>query len=195
MSRCETCQGALNPWAKRFCSVVCRGAALACPETERFWRYVNKSGPIAREGLSPCWLWTAAVTTSGYGVIGRMGGKGRGNVRAHRLSYCIAHGLDESMLGKQMVLHACDNRQCVNPDHLSLGDVRKNAREMVERGRNFTMPGTACRKAKLTEALVAQIRDEHARGVAGYRTLAKRYGVDRKIIQRIVRRIDWQHVA
>lgn len=161
---------------------------------ERFWLHVDKNGPIVRPELSACWVWLSALNDSGYGVLGR-GGSASGNVRAHRLSYCIAHGLEEPDLGKQMVLHACDNRLCVNPEHLSLGDVRKNAQEMVERGRNFTMPGVSCRKAKLTDELVAQIRAEHAAGVAGYRNLAKKYGVDRKIIQRIVRRIDWKHVA
>lgn len=33
------------------------------------------------------------------------------------------------------VLHKCDNRLCVNPDHLYLGTVRQNAKDKLDRGR------------------------------------------------------------
>lgn len=172
----------------------CRNNERAIPERVRFWRHVNKSGPVVREGLTPCWLWTAALTSSGYGVIGRSG-TGRGNIRAHRLSYCIANDLDESDLGSLLVMHACDNRICVNPEHLSLGTVRDNSRDMVERGRQCLRRGMANKWAKLTEDQVRAIRAEYVPGVFGQKRLARRYGVDSRIIARILKRADWAHVA
>jgi len=36
---------------------------------------------------------------------------------------------------EQHVLHRCDNRLCVNPDHLYLGSVRQNTKDKLDRGR------------------------------------------------------------
>jgi hypothetical protein len=52
---------------------------------------------------------------------------------AHRASYLMFKG--RIPRGK-LVLHSCDNRKCVNPDHLSIGTYKENARQMVSRGRD-----------------------------------------------------------
>jgi len=71
-----------------------------------------------------------ALTAAGYGRV-----KIRGKAKmAHRAVYEHVHG--EVLSPKVFVLHACDNPRCCNPAHLSLGDARLNAREMVVRGRD-----------------------------------------------------------
>ena len=75
-------------------------------------------------------MWTGATSTSGYGVL-QKGRRGEGLARAHRLSYEIHHG--EIPEGK-LILHSCDNKRCVNPDHLSVGDHSRNIKEAWERG-------------------------------------------------------------
>jgi hypothetical protein len=88
---------------------------------ERFWSKVSKV-----EG--GCWEWTACLHPSGYGLFGI----GRRPRRAHRLSFEWANGpIPEG----QLVLHDCDNRKCVNPAHLHLGDEKMNADECWSRGR------------------------------------------------------------
>ena len=83
----------------------------------------------AERGSDECWNWTAANDGHGYGVF-KLNNR---NIKAHRIACVIATG--EQIPESMCVLHACDNRSCVNPRHLSVGDKKKNAREMVERGR------------------------------------------------------------
>jgi hypothetical protein len=92
--------------------------------TDRLWAKVRK-GPS-------CWEWTGALR-NGYGAIGR-GGRKDGVEYAHRLTYQWAHN---TAIPKGMdILHACDNRKCVNPAHLSVGTRQANVDDMMAKGRH-----------------------------------------------------------
>lgn len=89
------------------------------PTTEdRFWAKVAKG-----DGPDACWMWTAAVQTTGYGAFGlpSTDGSPRRVVLAHRYAYELANGTIEE--GAQLD-HLCPNALCVNPDHLTLGAKR-----------------------------------------------------------------------
>lgn len=78
---------------------------------DRFWRLVDKNGPIF-ESLGPCWVWLAAHSvTGGYGTV-TIDGK---SYRAHRISWELLRGSIPSGL---VLDHLCRNVRCVNPDHL-----------------------------------------------------------------------------
>lgn len=87
-----------------------------------FWRRVIKG-----ENENSCWLWVGC-TVGGYGkmiVDGKF-------VGAHRFSYVLRFG---DISRDLCVLHVCDNRLCVNPSHLFLGDRKDNNKDMAKKGR------------------------------------------------------------
>lgn len=162
----------------------------SAPQTlaERFWSKVNKNGPTLREGLGPCWLWTAATNEHGYGVMRPAGRRSGPTAKAHRVSAELA-GLD---IDGKNVLHACDNPPCVNPAHLRVGDQRENVRDAMSRDRHVR--GSRNGVAKLTEADIPEIRRRAAAGET-QNSIAARFGVTQMSISRIATGKGWRHVA
>ena len=134
----------------------------------RFWAKVCKS--------DGCWTWTASCTKAGYGQIRRKGGV----FYAHRLVYELAHGPIPPGL---FVLHSCDNRRCVNPDHLSIGTAQDNTQDMMVKSRGrFPGPiesakGERHGMAKLTWQKVSEIRRRFQVGGITQVELGDEYGV------------------
>ena len=140
-----------------------------------------------------CWLWTAARTSQGYGLI--IDGKRR--LQAHRVSYELQKG---SIPKKMVVRHKCDKPLCVNPAHLELGTRGDNVRDRD--GRNRTARGSRSGKAVLNEPQARAIkhfllrhppRVGHKEGP--YRFLAQWFGVSKSVLWSLYADITWKHIV
>lgn len=160
-------------------SQLARGHGLHAIDRDRrgplaavFWNYVERT--------DGCWLWLGGVNEDGYGD--RMDGDR--HVLAHRFSWEIANGpIPDGLL----VLHKCDVRRCVRPDHLFLGTHRDNQLDKMAKGREAHFP------KKLTESDVIDIRSLTAFG-AEKAALREAFSVSDVMIGKIIRRECWRHV-
>ena len=147
---------------------------------QRLFAHVDKT--------ESCWLWTGSITNSGYGDLGRTPyDKGW---FAHRLSWTIHNGTIPDGL---KVLHKCDVRICVNPDHLFIGTHQDNMDDMDAKGRRISLRGENSPVHKLTDEQVREIRLRYS-GVPynnNARELANEFGVTWQYIQQLIRK-EWR---
>lgn len=146
----------------------------------RFWAKVDKCGPKQAHMDSRCWQWTAAGKHYGVFYFERK------DWSAHRFSFLLSNGYLP-----EMVLHTCDNKKFVNPEHLYAGDRWQNAKDASERNR---LPiGPANCQTKLTEAQVIEIRRRVASGESML-SVSRDFPVSYPAIRQIIRGVAWKHV-
>jgi hypothetical protein len=116
-----------------------------------------------------CHEWQSTLHRDGYGKFW-LGGKTKA---AHR----VAYGLFVGDPGELCVLHKCDNRKCVNPDHLFLGTDRDNIVDMWNKGR-----GVGRRKLKREQ--VERIKTLLIFG-RSQQSIADEFGVSQITVSRI----------
>lgn len=146
--------------------------------------FFNRSIPEPNSG---CWLWDGAVSSNGYGSI-RCDGK---TLKAHRKSYEVFYG--EKIAEDKDACHKCDVRCCVNPEHIFIGTRKENMADCISKERFSFIEngkGESSPSSKLTESEVISIRNDKR----STRVLGRIYGVDRRTISFIKKRITWSHI-
>ena len=137
--------------------------------------------------ITECWNWTGCKDRDGYGDFNM--GKSIGiSYRANRASWLIHKG---KIPGGIYVLHRCDNRACVNPEHLFLGTNDENMADMVKKGR--ARKGENHPKAKLTKEQVIEIRKLNIQGFKKFE-IAKMLSIRRKNVSNVILGTVWRHV-
>jgi hypothetical protein len=149
-------------------------------DKKRFMEYVSVNPE------TNCWEWDGVIRT-GYGRF-YLRGKW---LSAHRASWELHNdAIPEGLL----VLHKCDNKCCVNPEHLFVGTQRDNVRDMWEKKRAKVLRGSSNPNSKLMEADVKLIRDLYEEGETSYAKLAREFSVSPKLIELVVKRQVWRQV-
>lgn len=139
--------------------------------SERFWSYVSKS--------NECWLWTGGKQHGGYGHFNIAFNV---HASAHRFAWSEVNGpVPKGMC----VLHKCDVRDCVNPDHLFLGTNDDNVADKMAKGRYRCLVGESHPNAKLTTADVERMRVMYANG-SRQKDLGELFGISRTHVSDVV---------
>lgn len=116
-------------------------------------RFLDK---IAFGKVNECWEWKASLTTSGYGKIAISKNGKDTHDGAHRFLYALLNG---ELKNNVWVLHKCDNRKCVNPNHLFGGTRNDNIQDMISKGRRSSTAGSKNGRSKITESDLPHIRE------------------------------------
>lgn len=168
LRKCENCEKYFFPWG---------GGIEYCSDHCNFSKGYEKK--------NECWIWRNENKINGYGIFGT---KGK-NLSAHRAAYMlfkgeIGNGLD--------VCHTCDNRRCVNPEHLFLGTRSVNMKDCLKKGRLSC--GEMRYNAKLTENDIKDIRRKRIEGKT-YREIGQEHGVSYETCYDIANYRTWKHIS
>lgn len=140
--------------------------------------------PYPIEYQNGCWVWRGPRNHGGYGRVHLRGKR----YRAHRVLW---QGLNGPVPEGFEVLHRCDNRSCINPDHLFLGTAADNNHDMVAKGRQVR--GEAVGTRRLTESQVLDVL-ERLRSGESHKAISERYAVHPGTISKIACRTRWRHL-
>ena len=142
---------------------------------------------ISADEAGSCWVWQGSMFSTGYGQAR--------NTTAHRMSWEVHRG---PIPTGGHVLHTCDNRRCVNPEHLYIGGNAENRRDACARNR---YPGEAkSSRAKLTADQVAElkrIRRDEMPDISRERAsklLSARFPLSHLSIRCILAGTRWAHI-
>lgn len=131
-----------------------------------------------------CLEWTRHVNQNGYGTVKHK----RKTYPAHRFAWIQKYGpVPDGMV----ICHKCDNRKCINVDHLFIGTTLDNVRDKINKGRLRVAEGEQSGTSKLTAKQIEQIvLDSRPQTL-----IAKDHGVSQATISLVKQRKNWRSVS
>lgn len=149
---------------------------------------------------SGCWEWTGCSRGNGYGCM-KVGSK---LIDTHRLSFLVFKGAIPDGL---LVCHTCDNKKCINPDHLFTGTHQDNYDDSIKKGRasahsleNRLKIREHGRRVALAyilgnnSTLISNIRADLMLDISGA-DIGRKYGVSKFVVSRIKNNKAWQWIV
>jgi transposase-like protein len=145
-----------------------------------------KSKPIEYEiKENGCWECTShSLNNAGYPSICRNSKK----QNIHRYVYKITKGFKNT---ENHILHSCDNKLCINPDHLHEGTHTQNMKEARERGLMTSQKRAENYNSKLTKDQCLNIYHRYKRKKENMGKLAKEFNCSRSTINKITLAMHW----
>lgn len=126
-----------------------------------------------------CWVWQKSVDSYGYPQT-----KFKGmNKLVGRLVLIYLYGEQPGKVTR----HSCDNRACINPEHISYGTTIENNNDTLNRS-------PRCKNRKLWPKQVIEIRNLIEQGERNV-TIAERFGVAPNTISQIRTGDHWSHIS
>ncbi len=128
--------------------------------------------------MSQCINWNGAINSAGYPVTWYQ----------NKIAY--THRVVAKAKPGEVVMHICDNKKCVNPEHLVIGTHKLNSEDMVAKSRQAK--GELAGNSKLVEAQVLQIRK--LQGKYSSRQVAEIFSISKTNVLDIWNNRIWRHV-
>lgn len=128
------------------------------------------------EIVGECWEWSGARMGTGYGEI-NIGGKIH---KCNRIAFLIFNGYLHDCLS---VIHTCDNKACVRPEHIYQGTHTMNMIDKMMKGKGGV--------SKLTPHQITCIRKLNSKYFNQVK-LAKMFNIGQPHISMVVRRKVWE---
>lgn len=153
-------------------------------EEERFWSKVDVKEDI------DCWEWLGSFDKDGYGWFST-----NKSIHAHRYSALLKF----KDLNDKLVRHTCDNRKCINPNHLILGTAQDNSNDMKERMRSLKGEKNYC--STLSNDQVKDILNKYnndcnnGKSYGVLKRLSDEYKVSKQIIYRITSNQTYKNIV
>lgn len=175
LAGCATCG---TPSKSKYCSTDCyRVVQRSGSDADRFWSKVNKT--------DGCWLWTASRSggrgQQKYGQFTYLVDGAQRHPGAHVWSWEQANW--QRVPDGREILHLCDVKTCVRPDHLQLGTHAENVKDAAVKG-FYHVPRPA--RQKITDEQVEQAISMVRSGLTQV-AVAKYFNVTKVTISRIMR--------
>lgn len=138
---------------------------------------------------TPCQLSPYVPNSDGYACVDRVINGRRKSLKHHRLVYAAHHNMSLEEMKNFVVMHKCDVRNCINPEHLMLGTVAMNNRDKLLKGRNVGfISGNRVGATKLTAEKAAELR---LRTTESHAKLAKEYGISEALVSLVQANKRW----
>lgn len=149
---------------------------------------------FVKDEITGCWNWLGKTRSGKCKLYGRIK-VNKKSMPAHRFSWELHN--EKKVPDGMIVMHKCDNPECVNPDHLCIGTTQDNSDDKVRKNRQAKGLSFVNRKAangsrhglaKLTENQAKEIFND----TNSQRKIAERYGVSQTVIHNIKSMKTWK---